>query len=307
LRVAVTGANGFVGAHVVRELLKRGDDVVAVVRKSSRRHRLADLVGLEVVETDILDETGRQRVAPLRVDACVHTAWYTEAGKYLSSPANVDLIGATLHLATTLAQAGCRRFVGVGTCFEYDTERGWLSEDTPLAPAHLYSAAKAGTYLALRELSSLTGIQVAWARLFYLYGPDEYPSRLVPAVSVALLRGEEARSTPGMQVRDFLHVEDVASALAAITHSDVTDAINVGSGQPVTVAAIVERIAAICGRPDLVRLGAIPYGSRDPMFVCADVRKLVRATGWTQRWSLHDGLSSTVDWWRNHVASSHPR
>ncbi|MGH7269835.1 MAG: NAD-dependent epimerase/dehydratase family protein [Polyangiaceae bacterium] len=297
MRVVVTGATGFVGAQVVRELARGGDDVFAVVRSTSDPRRLSDLPGVARIEADVLKYQGRIAIAAAKPDVCVHAAWYAEPGKYLWSLLNVDLMAATLSLARALAEGGCRRFVGIGTCFEYDTSAGYLSEKTPLAPLHLYSAAKAGTYLALRQLGVAAKMQVCWARLFYLYGPDEYKGRLVPSVARALLRGEEARSTPGAQVRDFLHVDDAASAIAALARSDVQDAVNVASGEPVTVASIVQQVAALCQRPDLVRLGALPYASGDPMFICADTRKLA-ATPWRARWTMGDGLADAVSWWR---------
>jgi nucleoside-diphosphate-sugar epimerase len=218
--------------------------------------------------------------------------------------ANIDLMAASLHLAQELSLRGCRRFVGIGTCFEYDTEVGYLSEATRIAPEHLYSATKAGTYLALRQVGANTGMQLAWARLFYLFGPDEHPSRLVASVARSLLRGEPARCTPGKQVRDYLHVADAASALAEIAHCDVTDAVNVGSGQPVTVEAIVRTLGDLSGRPDLVELGALTYGHREPMFVCANVQKLRAYTPWKPRWSLRDGLADALDAWRRSFADA---
>jgi nucleoside-diphosphate-sugar epimerase len=301
MKLVVTGANGFVGAAVVRALEARGEEVHAVVRAASDRRRLAG-TSARIVEADFMTDAGRAAIAALGAEVCVHAAWYAEPGKYLAALVNLALMGGTLALARELAHHRCRRFVGVGTCFEYDTARGYLSEDTPLAPAHLYSSAKAGTFLALKQLGALTGLQVAWARLFYLYGRDEYPGRLVPAIARALLRGEEARTTPGAQVRDFLHVDDVGAALAAIAFADVVGAVNVASGVPVTVAAVVREIAGICGRPELVQLGALPYGAGDPMFVCADTRTLAKATAWKPRFGLVEGLIDAIDWWRQSMA-----
>jgi nucleoside-diphosphate-sugar epimerase len=241
---------------------------------------------------------GRERVAATKPDTCVNAAWYTEPGKYLSSLMNIDLQCATLSLAAKLAERGCRRFLGIGTCIEYDTAYGFLSEQTPLAPGHLYAAAKAGTFLALRHLGLVTGMQIVWARLFYLYGPDEHSGRLVASITRDLLRGDHARTTPGAQVRDFLHVEDAASAICALVHSDVVGAFNIASGCPVTVESIVNQVAAHAGYPERVLLGALPYAPNDPMFICADVHKLIDATGWAPRWSLSGGLADTVGWWR---------
>jgi len=293
VRVLLTGATGFVGARVAEALVDGGDHVVAVVRAGSDAERLSALRGLRLVEGELLREGGMAEAVRVAPDVCIHCAWYTEPGKYLSSPDNVGLAHGTARFAAALAEAGCRRFVGVGTCFEYDTEAGYLSEKTRLAPAHVYSAAKVATYLLVRELTAGTAMSFAWARLFYLYGPHEHPNRLVPSVIGALLRGEEARVTPGGQVRDFLHVDDAAAALCAIARSEVTDAVNVGSGEPVTVATLVTKIGALLGREDLLRLGAREYSPGDPMFVCADNRKL-RAIGWARKYTLDDGLAHTI-------------
>ncbi|MCU1283248.1 MAG: UDP-glucose 4-epimerase [bacterium] len=302
MRVVVTGATGFIGRQVVRRLARAGDEVHAVVRRGRERPPLPD--GARIVDIDDLStDDARSRIADVGADSCIHCAWLTTPGEYLTSPLNASLQSATIALAERLAASGCRKFVGVGTCFEYDVSAGALSERTALSPAHAYSAAKAATYRALMALGETSSMRIAWARLFYLYGPGEERRRLVPSVVRSLLRGEEARCTAGAQVRDFLHVEDAAAALCAIARADVVDAINVASGEPVTVAAIVQRIAAIVGCPERVRLGALPYAVGDPMFVLGDNGRL-RATGWTPRWSLEDGLADTVRWWREHGAEA---
>ena len=191
-----------------------------------------------------------------------------------------DDAGESENLAEALADHGCRRLVGVGTNAEYDTSYGYLSERTPTAPTYLYSACKLGLSHSLAQLGLLTGMQVAWARLFYLYGPWEDPRRLVSSVTRSLLEGREAPCSEGLQVRDFLHVADVAGGLVAVLRSGVTGAVNVGSGEPVTVREVVTRLGAMIGRPELLRLGAIEPKAGEPAFVCADNTKLRTETGW---------------------------
>ena len=147
-----------------------------------------------------------------------------------------------------------------------------------------------------------TATSLAWARLFYLYGPYEDPRRLVPAVTLALLEGRSVPTTAGEQLRDFLHVDDVARALVAVAESDLVGAVNIASGRPVTVREIVERLGHLVGRPELVELGALPYAPGDPMVVAADVAKLA-GTGFTPDWTLEEGLSDAVSWWKAELES----
>jgi UDP-glucuronate decarboxylase len=148
-------------------------------------------------------------------------------------------------------------------------------------------------------------MRVVWARLFHPYGPGEHARRLVPSVACHLLRGEEAPTTPGLQTRDFLYVEDVASAISVLVHSDVVGPVNVASGEPVTVETVVRQLGALTGHPELIRLGAVPYGRTDPMVIYADNQKLIGATTWKPRWSLSEGLAKTVRWLRSN--SPQPR
>jgi UDP-glucuronate decarboxylase len=124
----------------------------------------------------------------------------------------------------------------------------------------------------LEQLAGQIDLEAAWARVFYVYGPKESEGRFFPAIIGAMLGGETIRTTGGEQVRDYLHIDDVAGALWALAESDLTGVVNVGSGVPVTNKQVVLAIADLLGRPDLVRFGDLPYREGDPMFVVADNR-----------------------------------
>ena len=220
------------------------------------------------------------------------------AGPLPASTLNIDLLAASASLGRVLGRSGCRRFVGVGTCFEYDVERSPLSEDAPTRPCHLYSASKLSLFLLLQQIGKLTGMEVAWARLFYLYGPWEDERRLVASVASALARGERVELTPGEQVRDFLHVADVGSALATIAAGDLRGAVNVASGEAVSVREVAETLAGLAGRQDLVVLGARAYSPGDPMTVLGDPTRLRSQCAWRPSRSLREGLAETLGWWR---------
>jgi nucleoside-diphosphate-sugar epimerase len=152
------------------------------------------------------------------------------------------------------------------------------------------------TFAAVRELSA------AWPRVFFLYGPKEHPERLVSSVIRSLLRGEPARCSHGRQIRDYLHVQDVADGLVAVLDSEVRDAINVSSGQPMTLREIASTIGRLTGRSELVHLGALPARANDVPLVVGSNAKAV-ALGWQPRYDLESGLLQTIEWWRGQDGS----
>jgi nucleoside-diphosphate-sugar epimerase len=117
-----------------------------------------------------------------------------------------------------------------------------------------------------------------------------------------LLEGRQALCSHGLQIRDYLYVEDVGEALAAILDSNVSGAINVASGQPVTLKDLVLQIAGKLGRPELVRFGALPAHEDEPPFVVGDARRLISEVGWIPRIELDKGLERTIAWWRNRTS-----
>ncbi len=264
----MTGATGFVGRHVLRALQTREHRLRLVARPGTvpGGEWTKDV---EVVTTDdLFAESMHWWCDTLRgVDAVLHMAWYTEPGLYLQSPRNLDCLAGTLAMAKACTQAGVGRFVGLGTCFEYDSRPGHLSIDTPLQPESPYAAAKAAAYLALREHFRVAGIAFAWLRLFYLFGEGEDPRRLVPYVRKQLALGNPVELTSGKQVRDYMDVRDAAADIVEQFLGEKQGAVNICSGQGATVRQLVERIADEYGRRDLLKFGARADNFTDPPVV----------------------------------------
>jgi nucleoside-diphosphate-sugar epimerase len=298
----VTGAAGFVGSHVVRVLEEHGYVVHGVVR-DPRASRLRRDSALRLEICDLTDSHAvTELVARVAPELCVHCAWIATPGEYLTSPANEVHVAITEKLGRALVRARCRKLVALGTCFEYAPSDAPLSESDSLGPMTPYARAKVSASARLSRICEPTATELAWARLFFLYGPREHPRRLVPAVTLALLEGRTAPTTPGAQLRDFLHVDDVARALVAVAASDVQGPVNIASGRPETVRDIVLTIGRLTGRSALLDVGALPYSPGDPMVVTADVGKLA-SSGFRARWTLGEGLSDTVDWWSEKLRS----
>jgi len=258
-RVLVTGASGFVGRAAVPALSARGFEVHAASRE----------------QADLLDpDAAQELIDAARPSHLLHLAWTTEHGRYWEDPANEAWVDASRRLVAAFSSAGGGRAVLAGTC----AQRAW--------PDTLYARAKneASTFF------DATGL------LLFPYGPFESPERLIPSVTLSVLAGEEARTTPGKQVRDFIHVEDCGSALAALLDSDVEGDVEIGTGRGTPVAQVAQMIARLLGREELLRVGAIP--SDDESRVVADTTRLRETVGFTPQWEIEDGLRETVDWWR---------
>jgi nucleoside-diphosphate-sugar epimerase len=304
MRVLVTGAAGFIGSHVTRRVVHEGHEVSAVILPGESTERLTDVLDrLSISALDLSEVAAvREFLSKMRPDCAIHLAWYAVPGMYWRAPENLDCVAMTLSLAQALAESGCRRLVAAGTCAEYDWDYGLLTEDvTPLKPRTLYGTCKNATRQVLEAFCSQVMMSFAWTRFFYLYGPGEAHERLVPLVVRALLRGEAARCTSGRQIRDFLHVRDVASAVWAVATSQVAGAVNIGSGEPVRVRSVIETIERLVAGNGAIEWGAIAEDPHDPPLLVADVRKLTRETGWRQTLSLEEGLRDTIEWWRNRV------
>jgi len=303
MKVLITGASGFVGSHVARLLVAEGCEVHVLVRESSNRWRIQDILpSMYLWQSDLVAfENVNTYLQEIKPELCIHLAWYAVPGKYLNSQENLDSIQASINLLSQLAELGCKRFVGIGTCFEYDLSLGYLSESSLTKPITLYAATKVALSTILQQFAQITEMEIAWIRLFYQYGPMEDERRLIPGIISSLLRDEVVKTTKGEQIRDFLHIEDVASAIWAVAKSNVSGVVNVGSGQPVTVGQILLELGNLLGKPDLVHLGALPYRPNDPMFICANNELLRKKTDWTQKYNLTTGLKNTIEWYKDHL------
>jgi dTDP-6-deoxy-L-talose 4-dehydrogenase (NAD+) len=268
--IALTGATGFVGRQILRALMERDQSVRVINRPGAEwPERLAGQDRLEIATTaDLFAETEAGLDAlTAGIDTLIHAAWYAEPGQYLTSERNLDCLNGSLRLAQAFQRAGGRRFIGIGTCFEYDVGARVLSTETPLRPSTLYAAAKASTFQLLSQLLPAAGTEFAWCRLFYLFGEGEDPRRLVPYLRQQLSKGQPAELTSGRQIRDFLDVREAGNRIAAIATSERQGPVNICSGVPITVRQLAEQIADDYGRRDLLYFGARLDNRFDPRCV----------------------------------------
>jgi nucleoside-diphosphate-sugar epimerase len=296
VKVLLTGASGFIGRYALDVLTHAGHEVHAV-----SRHAQALPGGAIGHEADLLRPGAAETlVRQVRPTHLLHLAWYALPGSFWSAPENELWIDASLRLVRAFGEAGGQRAVIAGTCAEYAWGEPLLREQlTPLEPATLYGASKHAAHIAAEAVARELGVSLAWGRIFFLYGPGEHPARLVCGVARGLLAGEQVPTTDGYQLRDFMHVRDVASAFVALLGGGVSGAVNVASGKGLPVRDLVTLIAEETGGIERVRFGELAPRPNDPAIIVADVDRLHTDVGFAPAIDLRAGIAETVAWLRD--------
>lgn len=327
MSVLVTGAHGFVGSHLARALLRRGEELRVLDRPDPReadvggpRRSGLELLGIggevELAEADLRDAEA-VGAAVAGCDSVFHLAAQTIVGVARRAP--LETLEVNVRGAWNVFEA-CRAH-GVGRVVFASSDKAYgaspqlpYREDFPLRGAYAYDASKAAADIVARSYARAHGLPLAVTRFANVYGGGDLNfSRLVPETVVAVLDGRppEIRSD-GSPERDFLHVDDAVAAYLAIAAAldsggAAGEAFNAGGERPHSVREVVELIAELAEarvEPDFQGAGS-PDGEIDRQFV--DSAKLRELTGWRPRVELRDGLRRTVEWYRDHPEARPPR
>jgi dTDP-6-deoxy-L-talose 4-dehydrogenase (NAD+) len=266
INILITGATGFVGRNVLNSISKKNVNLVIVLREENKNliNQLNCPFSL-VYSKDIFAESIEWwRIQLKEVDTVIHLAWFTKHGLYINSSMNLDCLIGSINLAKGAIAAGVKRFVGVGTCFEYDLSHHILAVDTPLKPSCIYADTKAALFFSLSDLLPINNVSFAWCRLFYLFGEGEDPKRLFSYIRTKLKNGEIVDLSEGNQIRDFLDVRKAGKMICDVALGQKTGPINICSGEPKTIKQFAEEIADEYGRRDLLSFGARKNNQVDP-------------------------------------------
>jgi dTDP-6-deoxy-L-talose 4-dehydrogenase (NAD+) len=274
-KILITGGTGFVGRQIVRSLSKKNVEITLVVR-SGKENAVENIASVKKVITsqDIFVENRHWWANACEgIDTVVHAAWYVEPGQYLESEKNADCLIGSIELVRGAACAKVARFIGVGTCFEYELSASRLSIYTPLKPLTTYAAAKTALFTFCSTYLPSRGTDFAWGRLFYLYGEGEDERRLVPYVRGKISKGEVAGLTSGKQIRDYLDVSQAGDQIAEIALGREVGPVNICSGLATTVRDLAEKIADEYGRRDLLSFGRKDENLAEPPCVYGEPRR----------------------------------
>jgi len=297
-RIAVTGGNGFLGAHLLRRLSSLGSQCCVFMREGDSPRRLDGLVPQPEIRCFAQPAALAEVVADWKPDIVFHL------GAMISTQRSLETFRTTLEwnlLSTVqLYEALCKttlsRLVQIGSCEEYGRQASPFQEAAALDPASPYSASKAAASCYARMFYNCFGLPAVVLRPSVIYGPAQDPVLLIPEVITRLLQNCEVAVTEGNQTRDFLYVDDAVDALiqAAIIPNVAGEVLNIGSGQAFPVRRCVELIGELIGKPHLIQYGARPYGPYEIWEYVPDITRARQLLQWQPRTSLVQGLKNTI-------------
>lgn len=264
MTIAVTGAAGFIGQHVLTELNRRGESVIALVRPGGSRPAagLAD----RIIELDIYNPPKAVLTEIGAPDCVIHLAW-GDLDNFKSPRHMTRELPAHRSFLSELLDGGLATLVVLGTCLEYGLQAGPLQPSQPTKPITPYGDAKDQLHQALQVLAQDHSVRLAWGRLFYTYGPGQPARTIRSLLETAVARGDKTfPMSGGQQVRDYLPVEAVAAQICDLALSDdFTGTYNICSGEGVTIEALVENWIAQENWSIKLELGRYPYPDYEPM------------------------------------------
>lgn len=300
----VTGANGFIGSALLRELTDRKVKVYAVIKNEKENvDPIKDLPGVEIVYCEMDDlKTLPEKIAG-QPEVFYHLAWAGSTG-----PARADYALQfknaqwTLDAVNTAKALRCHRFVGAGTLAELDVNAySPLNGSTPNAVS-CYGAAKIAAHLMSKAQCNAVGVDHLWAYLSNTYGVGNYTSNFVNFASKTMITGKPADFTSGEQPYDFVYVSDIAQGLYCIGDKGKTNySYYIGSTHPRKLKEFIKEIRDEIDPNITLNLGAVPFnGVRQPAEVF-DCSALVEDTGYRPRVEFSDGIKKTVAWLRQQI------
>lgn len=294
-KILVTGASGFLGSHLCRRLREKGAEIHAV----SRRAQTDETGSVHWRQGDMADiGTVRRIVSDTRPDVIYHLSGLVtaESGLELVLPTVHSLLVSTVNILTVAAEIGCGRVVLAGSLQEPVPDH---SEPTPSSP---YAAAKWASSAYGRMFCALYGLPVINFRVFMTYGPGQETRKVIPYVTLSMLRGESPKLSSGTWEADWIYVDDVTDGLVAAAQVDAIAGatIELGSGTLVPLRTIVQHLVELTGRRTQPIFGALPDRPLQHVRV-ADTLGAHKAFGWSPRTSLLEGLQRTVEWYRRSI------
>jgi nucleoside-diphosphate-sugar epimerase len=281
---ALTGATGFIGFALLKELIKNNIYVYVLCRPNSRRcSRLDELSGMTVIEAD-LDHIENINI-PEKCDVFYHLAWEGERNNFEQQYKN---IGITVNCLKFAARLGCRRFICTGSQAEYGDTKSLITEEMPIVPATAYGACKAAAYFLTSDLAYRLNIEHTWVRIFSVYGPNDNPNTLIINLVKSLKQNNNAAlNTNGEHIWNYLYEDDAACALRMLGINDnVAGTYNLAGSECKPLKYFTEEARQI-----IAPTASISYGSEESTVnLNVSIDKILNTIGPYETTAFSDGI-----------------
>ncbi len=268
-KIAITGANGYIGRHVVDALIDIGADVTAIDLVIDGINNQAEAINMDIFSSshDVINKFGKP-------DACLHLAW--KDGFFHDSDAHMECLSKHYELIKNLKNSGINRIAVMGTMHEIGYYEGSVDENTPCNPSNMYGIAKNSLRRSLFLLAGKNGMNLQWLRAFYIYGDDERNHSIFTKIIQAERKGQETFPfNSGKNKYDFIHINDLARMIAAsVMQEDVSGIINCCTGHPVSLAEKVEGFINDHNMKIKLAYGAFPDRPYDSPAIWGDATKI---------------------------------
>lgn len=283
MRIFITGGSGFIGKHLLplldhHDVLCLGHAGLMQIHGAALRTIRGDLN----VPTSYVDELKR-----FQPECCIHLAW-GGLPDYSFHNCRANLFAST-DLFDVLAQIGCGKIFAGGSCWEYGARKGAMKESDQGVDLGLFAAHKTALQLIGQSNCAATGGRLTWGRVFFVYGPGQRPTSLIPSCYCSFKQGVMPKINNPLAINDFIHVGDVAAAICKLVEADDAAGIyNIGSGHPCAVWEIVNLVAAQMGLPPV-------YHDMPPSDggIWADITRM-NSLGWQSALSLQNGIAQIL-------------
>lgn len=309
-RVIITGPTGAIGMALIEYLRDRNIEVLAVVRRDSRRkNQITQSKHVAIVECALEEMTALpQRVKEViqkknwdekpPIDVFFHFAWEGTFGDsrddmYLQNR-NVKF---ALDAVDAAAELQCELFIGAGSQAEYGRYEGKLDASVPVFPESGYGIAKLCAGQMTRIRCRQKGMKHIWTRILSVYGPFDGNGTMVMSIIKKMLNGEKASCTKGEQMWDYLYAKDAAKMMYLIGCYGISGKVYcLGSGIAKPLKTYIEIIRSVINPKAAVGYGDIEYAPKQVMYLCADIQELIEDTGYVSDYTFEMGIQETVDW-----------
>jgi len=294
--ILVTGADGFIGSHLCRNLFMSGAEVHGVSRRIPDR----DEHFVRWWQGDLTDiETVRNLITTIKPNIIFHLASHVSGSRDLNMvmPTFQNNLITTVNLLTAATECGCHRIILTGSMEEPN------SESIETIPSSPYAAAKWASSGYARMFYALYQTPVVIARLFMVYGPGQKDLlKLIPYVTLSLLQNNSPKISSGKRQVDWIYVEDVVEGLVALVQSPGIEGntVDLGSGVLVPVGTVVEHLSKIINAEVCPLFGALGDRPMEQVRV-ANIKHTYNMIGWKPMTSLEKGLENTVQWYKEHL------